>query len=416
MLLLGRKRCTRHRTNPSSHIGQKLGESPLSDRAKELREAALGGVHGNLWDVPPADRTEEPRGAPLAEIAEQLRTVSPISLEQRETEAERGQVSEPRDQGGGEVVSCGPMEGGLEGCGSMKGGLEGCGSLEGWHSACSSEAEFCSVSSRPPAINPRIRVNSQSEDSEGSYNEVGEDTEDTCEEKGEDRDQEVLGPLYIGSREVELEDGPVLLQLYGEGGLQQWGPEALRQGGGLAMVDMVGLVYQGEEELAGILGRSRGAGAYLSQYWTGFFPFLLLQLTEADVEAAAGVGEQEASLLREVASLPHRVVLGQGRGEREWGLEALARYHLHCTTCRGREAGSGTREGGSRAREGGSRSLSSSEWKCGGQCRLQGTNPHRRQLGRSRRKKTFFQSVRRTIRVRGGRGQGSTSNLVNPNS
>ena len=81
-----------------------------------------------------------------------------------------------------------------------------------------------------------------------------------------------------------------------------------------------------------------------------------------------------------------------------------------------REGGSRAREGGSRNREGGSRSLSSSEWRCGGQCRLQGTNPHRRQLSRSRRKKTFFQSVRRTIRVRGGRGQGSTSNLVIPNS
>ena len=398
-MLLGRKRGTRHRTNPSSHLGQKLGESPLSDRGKDPREAPLGGIPGELWGAPPDDRTEELRGAPLAAIAEQLRT-------EGETEAEGGQVSEPRDQGGGEVVSC---------C-SLEGGLEGCESLEGWHSACSSEAEFCSVSSRPPAINPRITVNSQSEDSEGNYDEAGEDTEDTCEEKEEDREQEVLGPLYIGSREVELEDGPVLLQLYGEGGLQQWGPEALRQGGGLASVDMVGLVYQGEEELAGILGRSRGAGAYLSQYWTGFFPFLLLQLTEADVDAAAGVGEQEASLLREVASLPHRVVLGQGRGEREWGLEALARYHLHCTTCKGREGGSGGREGGSRNREGGSRSLSSSEWRCGGQCRLQGINPHRRQLSRSRRKKTFFQSVRRTIRVRGGRGQGSTSNLVIPNS
>ena len=81
-----------------------------------------------------------------------------------------------------------------------------------------------------------------------------------------------------------------------------------------------------------MLQRAEGAISYVERYWAGFFPLLLFQVAE-EGEVVGAMGERETALVKELAVLAHRVVVGQGRAEREWGLEAAARLHLHNSTC-----------------------------------------------------------------------------------
>ena len=103
-------------------------------------------------------------------------------------------------------------------------------------------------------------------------------------------------------------------------------------------------------------------------------------------EVVGAMGERETALVKELAVLAHRVVVGQGRAEREWGLEAAARLHLHNSTCFNLEETGG--------------SLENSSWVCPGPCHLQTSNPHRRPARSGKQRKNFLQSVRKTIAAR----------------
>ena len=142
-------------------------------------------------------------------------------------------------------------------------------------------------------------------------------------------------------------------------------------------------VYKEEEELCAVLQRAEGAISYVERYWAGFFPLLLFQVA-AEGQVVAGMGEKETALVKELAVLAHRVVVGEGRAEREWGLEAAARLHLHNSTCKEETGGS----------------LENSSWVCPGPCHLQASNPHRRPIRSGKRRKNFLQSVRKTIAAR----------------
>ena len=69
-------------------------------------------------------------------------------------------------------------------------------------------------------------------------------------------------------------------------------------------------VYSEEEELCAVLERAEGAISYVERYWAGFFPLLLFQVA-AEGEVVGGMGEKETALVKELAVLAHRVVLGQ---------------------------------------------------------------------------------------------------------
>ena len=144
-------------------------------------------------------------------------------------------------------------------------------------------------------------------------------------------------------------------------------------------------MYREEEELCAVLQRAEGAISYVERYWAGFFPLLLFQVAE-EGEVVGAMGERETTLVKELAVLAHRVVVGQGRAEREWGLEAAARLHLHNSTCFNLEETGG--------------SLENSSWVCPGPCHLQTSNPHRRPARSGKQRKNFLQSVRKTIAAR----------------
>ena len=146
-------------------------------------------------------------------------------------------------------------------------------------------------------------------------------------------------------------------------------------------------VYSEEEELCAVLERAEGAISYVERYWAGFFPLLLFQVA-AEGEVVGAMGEKETALVKELAVLAHRVVVGQGRAEREWGLEAAARLHLHNSTCFNVQQ---TETGGS---------LDNPSWVCPGPCHLQASNPHRRPARIGKQKRNFLQSVRKTIAAR----------------
>ena len=141
-------------------------------------------------------------------------------------------------------------------------------------------------------------------------------------------------------------------------------------------------VYREEEELCAVLQRAEGAISYVERYWAGFFPLLLFQVA-GEGEVVEPMGEKETALVKELAVFAHRVVVGQGRAEREWGLEAAARLHLHNSTCFDVEETGG--------------SLENPSWVCPGPCHLQALNPHRRPARSGKQRRNFLQSVRKTI-------------------
>ena len=183
---------------------------------------------------------------------------------------------------------------------------------------------------------PQIRVNSESEasqESEGREESEEEEEEEEVHESPSPSPPSLASPMYLGSRHLDLEEGPVVLHLYSEDHLSS-GDHHVHHGGALAQVDMLGLVVEGEAELAATLGTPTGLAAYLATYWTGFFPLLVLQLVGEEAEPVASVGPRDAAILGEMGRLVHRVVVGPGRAEREWGLEAVARFVVHCSLCR----------------------------------------------------------------------------------
>ena len=283
--------------------------------------------------------------------------------------------------------------------GEVGGGWEGGGEVEGSRSRLSSEFHTASSSlpSTLPSSLPSCGSTSSLEvfhstssspcrmlGSAGQTSDEEEDEEmEEDEEEGrkEEVQEEVAAPLYIGSRELELEERGVHLRLYSEAGAGVGAGAGAGAWCGLGSVDLVGLVYRGEEELASTLARAGGAWDFLTTYWTGFYPLLLLHLA-GEGEAVGAVGAVQAAVAREAAVAAVRVVVAGGRAEREWGLEAAARLHLHRRTCRG--------EG-----EGG---LEAASWRCP-TCPLTSTNPRQRPA-RSTKPRGFLRSVRRTIAAR----------------
>ena len=160
--------------------------------------------------------------------------------------------------------------------------------------------------------------------------------------------------------------------------------------GSMSTTDILIAVYSDDDQLGKVLHHSGGVIGYVRKYWAGFFPLLLINLTKAST--CDPVSELDSCLLANQFSFSHRVIIQDISSDTKFLLQSIVRYHLHihqlqCSRLALVKRGSLIK------------SLSNAEWKCPGLCKLQTINPEREQV-RAKKKKSFFQSVRRSLTVR----------------
>ena len=158
----------------------------------------------------------------------------------------------------------------------------------------------------------------------------------------------------------------------------------------ISATDILIAVYSDHDELGKVLQQSGGVMGYVRKYWMGFFPLLLIHLTKPST--CEPVNELDSCLLANQFSFTHRVIIQDISSDTNFLLQSIARFHLHvhqlqCSRLALVQRGSLIH------------SLSNPGWKCPGLCKLQTVNPESETL-REKKKKTFFQSVRRSLTVR----------------
>ena len=158
----------------------------------------------------------------------------------------------------------------------------------------------------------------------------------------------------------------------------------------ISNTDLVIAVYSGQEELDKVLYSSEGVTGYLKKYWMGFFPLLLVHLDETT--PCDPVNELHTCLLANNYSVTHRIIIQDINFDTNFLFQTIVRYHLHVHQLQCNRLAMVSRCSLIP-------SLSNWQWKCPGLCQLQTVNPDR-ETRRTKKKKTFFQSVRRTLSVR----------------
>ena len=204
--------------------------------------------------------------------------------------------------------------------------------------------------------------------------------------------QDQRSQTFYASKWVALEDMSAKLNISKETSLEDCCPEEIDEilTGCISTADILIAVYSDEKELGKVLHNSGGVIGYVRKYWAGFFPLLLINLTK--VSSCDPVSELDSCLLANQFSFSHRVIIEDISSDTKFLLQSIVRYHLHvhqlqCSRLALVKRGSLIK------------SLSNAEWKCPGLCKLQTINPEREQV-RAKKKKSFFQSVRRSLTVR----------------
>ena len=154
--------------------------------------------------------------------------------------------------------------------------------------------------------------------------------------------------------------------------------------GVLSSTDILIIVYEDNDELVSILNTTIGVMGYTSKYWTDFFPLLLIQISSKPL--IASVPEENTDLIFQQFCSSHHLVLHGWEQQSTSVLECMVRYQLHLEKC------------GKREQERAKRDQMKEGWKCPGHCGLVNTS-HVNNQG-EKRKKTFFQAVKKNISVR----------------
>lgn len=224
--------------------------------------------------------------------------------------------------------------------------------------------------------------------------EVFETSVKSCklEMKRQKSDSNERSQSTIGSKWVALEDSSARLNISRETSLEDCGPENIDEilTGCISAADILIAVYRDDEELSRMLNHSGGVVGYVRKYWTGFFPLLLIHLTQSS--ACDSVSELDSCLIAGEFSFSHRLIIQDVSSDCKFLLQSIVRYYLHvyklqCSRLALVKRGSLIK------------SLVNTQWKCPGLCKLQSVNPERNQV-KVKKKKTFFQSVRRSLTVR----------------
>ena len=210
-----------------------------------------------------------------------------------------------------------------------------------------------------------------------------------------------LGLKHLGkNRTEEKPNCPSLeLHLYEEGELSAWSPKDIYDivSRDLPRMDIVVMVVNQEEKkvIDKTLGQTAGGlVGYIKEYWSGFFPLLLIEVAQKNGETE--LIEAKSSLaLHSLFSVTHRIIVTNFENNIDFILETVARFYNHIKVfqCEKFQQTLHTDKLGHLV----SLSLTEKYWFCSGLCQMR-VSKKKDDTEASKGGLGLFQTVRRTIK------------------
>ena len=238
--------------------------------------------------------------------------------------------------------------------------------------------------------NDKLPQEHQSEDTEKNHLTPNWENENQPENNNEEIiNLERKSGIFSATKCIEVEELSAMVNISGRTSQEHCEIQEFLSCG-LSDTDLLIAVYSDEEELGKVLHKSGGVTGYVKNYWMGFFPILLVHISEAT--ECGPVNEVHTTHIVDNYSSCHRIIIQNISNEINFLFQTIVRFYLHihylqCTHLVFGDQGSLIK------------SLSNCQWKCPGLCQLQTLNPEREEV-RNKKRRTFFQSVRRSMSVR----------------
>ena len=213
-----------------------------------------------------------------------------------------------------------------------------------------------------------------------------------------------MGLKQLGSRIEVLGDGPPMRQsFYEEGELSSWSTKDIYDivSRDLPTMDVIVLVVSQEEKkvLDKSLAKQTGVVGYMKEYWAGFFPLLLVEVS-SDTGDTEIIDNKAVVAIHSLFSVTHRIIINSFQQYSDFIFESIARFYNHIKVfqCEKFHASLHTQRIGHLV----SLSLTERFWFCNGLCKMRVTrrNDVTGAEQSSKQSQGFMKSVRNNIRSR----------------
>ena len=143
------------------------------------------------------------------------------------------------------------------------------------------------------------------------------------------------------------------------------------------------------------LGRATGVVGYIREYWSGFFPLLLIEIAHRNGETDL-IEAKSAVAIQSLFSVTHRIIVNNFHRDTDFILESVARFYNHISVfqCEKFQQSLHTQRLGHLV----SLSLTEKYWFCSGLCQMRVSRRREDSEDNSKASLGLFQTVRRTIR------------------
>ena len=218
-----------------------------------------------------------------------------------------------------------------------------------------------------------------------------------------------LGLQQLGVRRQEiLSCPPVQENFYDEGELSGWSTRDIYDivSKDLPRMDVVILVVNQEEkkQIDKILSRATGVVGYIKEYWSGFFPLLMVEIPETNGDTDV-IDNKSLMSLHSLFSVTHRIIL-DGEDSKSFLFESIGRFYSHIAVfqCEKFQQSLHTLRLGHLV----SLSLTERFWFCSGLCQMRVSRRRGAEEGAeiSPARSRFMKTVRNTIIQRASRVTG----------
>ena len=199
---------------------------------------------------------------------------------------------------------------------------------------------------------------------------------------------------YLGTRGQAIAScQPITEHFFEEGKLSSWSTKDIHDivSKDLPRMDVVVLVVDQTEkkQIEQILSRPTGVVGYIREYWSGFFPLLLIEISDESEEEM--INKKSILSIHSLFSVTHRIIVDQE--EKSFIFESVGRFYNHIKVfhCEKFQQSLHTQKLGHLV----SLSLTERFWFCSGLCQMRVTK--KKERSDDAKKSRFLKSVRQTI-------------------
>lgn len=130
-------------------------------------------------------------------------------------------------------------------------------------------------------------------------------------------------------------DCQVIFTFFDEANVADWKGRDLRQANSIPNIDLLLLTIRKDnyDELKNVMRLDTGILGYISKFWRGFFPILIVELyNDNEIEETKPLSEEYGKLLEQLGHLfgdVHQIPIKESELKDDWILESMARLFLH---------------------------------------------------------------------------------------